>query len=222
MAAAVKTSNRISEERNGDTRGTVTISAPKFRKLQFRVVGTAPYMGCRFSEKAMQAMRAKHAAGSVAKKGKQREARDFDRDYEQAKHVSADGWVGIPATAFRNAMISACKIVGFKMTHAKLSVFVVQDGFDRVDGIPLVKIIGTPEKTEMVTRNATGVVDIRVRPMWRQWSVKLTITYDEDQFTPEDVTNLLARAGMQVGIGEGRPDSKNSAGLGYGLFSIEG
>jgi len=33
---------------------------------------------------------------------------------------------------------------------------------------------------------------------------------------------LLARVGMQVGIGEGRPDSKNSAGMGWGLFEVVG
>ena len=38
--------------------------------------------------------------------------------------------------------------------------------------------------------------------------------------TEEDVVNLMARVGMQVGIGEGRPDSKASAGLGNGLFQI--
>jgi hypothetical protein len=31
----------------------------------------------------------------------------------------------------------------------------------------------------------------------------------------------MARVGLQVGIGEGRPDSKNSAGMGWGLFTIE-
>lgn len=36
-----------------------------------------------------------------------------------------------------------------------------------------------------------------------------------------DVANLMNRVGAQVGIGEGRPDSKNSAGMGWGLFSIE-
>ena len=32
--------------------------------------------------------------------------------------------------------------------------------------------------------------------------------------------NLIARVGMQVGVGEGRPDSKQSAGLGFGLFDV--
>ena len=46
------------------------------------------------------------------------------------------------------------------------------------------------------------------------------IRWDADQFTLDDVTNLLSRVGLQVGIGEGRPDSKNSAGMGWGLFEI--
>ena len=36
-----------------------------------------------------------------------------------------------------------------------------------------------------------------------------------------DVTNLMQRVGMQVGIGEGRPDSRDSAGLGWGTFRLE-
>ena len=36
-----------------------------------------------------------------------------------------------------------------------------------------------------------------------------------------DIVNLISRVGMQVGIGEGRPDSKQSAGLGFGLFEID-
>jgi hypothetical protein len=135
-------------------------------------------------------------------------------------HISTQGWCGVPAGAFRQAMISACRLVGFKMTLAKLSLFVIADGIDKVDGIPLVKFEGTPERVDMAVRNATGVADIRVRPMWREWTMSLTIRYDGDQFTAQDVTNLLSRVGMQVGIGEGRPDSRESAGLGWGTFEI--
>jgi hypothetical protein len=49
----------------------------------------------------------------------------------------------------------------------------------------------------------------------------LRIRFDMEQFSPDDVTNLLIRAGRQVGIGEGRPDSRDSNGLGYGLFDVE-
>lgn len=199
---------------------TVTIKAPRIQTASFRLIGTAPYVQARFSAKAMQAMADKMTAGSTAQGKRVREARDFDEDYKQAMHVSMDGWHGIPAGAFRQAMISACRLVGFKMTLAKLSVFVEADGFDAVDGIPLVRIDGEPERIDMAVRNATGVADIRVRPMWREWACDLRVSYDTDQFTLQDVSNLLTRVGIQVGIGEGRPDSRQSAGLGWGLFRI--
>jgi hypothetical protein len=200
----------------------VMIHPPKFKVMTFMIDGTAPYVQIRFSEKAKQAMKAKHEAGSVATKGKKREPRDFNEDYKNAMHVSEEGWIGIPASAFRAACIDACRLVNFKMTLGKLSLFTEADGLDKVDGMPLIKIIGTPEKTEMIVKNETGVADIRVRPMWRKWSAKLRIRFDLDQFSPEDVTNLLNRAGQQVGIGEGRANSKSSYGMGWGFFQIRG
>ena len=199
---------------------SVTIKPANIQTAEFGIKGTAPYVQARFSGKAMQAMMTKMAAGSTASKSRAKPARDFDDDYRQAMHISTEGWYGIPAGAFRQAMISACRLVGFKMTLAKLSVFVHADGFDKIDGIPLIRLEGTPERTDMAVRNATGVADIRVRPMWREWSAKVRVKYDADQFTLQDVTNLMQRVGMQVGIGEGRPDSRESAGLGWGTFEL--
>lgn len=198
----------------------VTISEPNFRTVTFRLEGTAPYMQARFSQKALQQIRDKMTEGSTASKGKKREPRDFESDYLGAQHVATEGWRGIPASAFRNAAIDACRMVGYQMTRAKMSVFIHADGFDAVDGSPLVRIEGEPEKVEMAVRNATGVVDIRVRPLWREWATAIRVTYDADQFTVSDVTNLFTRAGVQVGIGEGRPFSRDSNGMGYGLFQI--
>ena len=201
---------------------TLTISPPRFRTIKVTLVGTAPLMQARFSAKAMQAMKAKMELGSQAKKGGKREARDFDEDFRQAMHVSSEGWIGVPAAAIRNACIDACRMCGFKMTHAKMSVFVESDGLDKVDGMPLVKLAAPkPERVDMATRNATGVADIRIRPMWREWKLPIRVRFDEDQFGAQDVVNLLARAGEQVGIGEGRPFSKSSNGMGFGTFRIE-
>lgn len=205
----------------GEVVQSVIIKSPNFQTAVFRIVGTAPYVQARFSEKARQAMAAKHQEGSTGRAKKVREARDFDADYRGAMHISRKGWAGIPAPAFRNGMISACRIVGFKMTHAKLSVFVEADGFDVVDGTPLVRIEGEPRPHMMHTRNQTGVTDLRVRPMWESWSATVRVTFDADVFTATDVANLLMRVGMQVGIGEGRPDSRESAGLGWGTFTLE-
>lgn len=199
---------------------TVQIAAPKIQTAEFKLIGTSPLVQLRFSEKAMKAMKDKMEAGSQSKSKKIREKRNFDDDFIQAQHISTEGWTGVPAGAFRAAMISACRLVGFKMTLAKLSVFIDADGFDKVDGVPLVKIIGKPEPNTMAVRNATGVADLRCRPMWKKWEIKLRVKYDADQFSVTDISNLLARVGEQVGIGEGRNDSRQSAGLGWGCFKI--
>ena len=198
----------------------VTITAPDIRTAEFRIIGTAPFVQLKFAEKAINTMKAKMEAGNQSKKGAKREPRDFEADYKQALYKTADGRYGIPAGAFRNAMISACRIVGFQMTKAKLAVFIETDGIDETEGKPLIYIEGEPEMVMHHVRNATGVADLRVRGMWREWAAVLRVQFDHDLFSVEDIANLLARVGMQVGIGEGRPDSKASAGMGWGTFRV--
>lgn len=199
----------------------VVIQPPDFRVLEINIRGTSPLVINRFSAKAMAMMRETQEAGGTAKSRKKREPKDFDALFEDAKHISDEGWEGIHAAAFRNASISACRAAGYVMTKAKLALFVVQDGFDAVDGAPLVRLTeGEAEQWVAPTRNATGVIDLRCRPMYRQWAASLRIRYDAGMLTQNDVVNLIARVGMQVGVGEGRPDSKASPGLGFGLFEI--
>ncbi len=193
-----------------------------------RIVGTAPLMQLRFSQKAIEKMKTVQEAGTVAKNKKVREPRKFEEDCELAKHkmlFKGKEVVGLPAPAFRNAMIRACSLVGFKMTLAKLSIFVEADGLDTVDGVPLVRLnpelCCEPEMTIMPVRNANGSADLRARPQWKEWGVDLRIRYDMDQFTKNDVVNLLNRAGQQVGIGEGRHGSRESSGMGFGTFQID-
>lgn len=203
------------------TTAVVAITPPDFRHLAIQIRGITPLVMNRFSAKAMEMMKQTQEAGSTARSRRTRECKDFNQLFESAKHVSDDGWEGIHAAAFRNAAISACRACGFKMTHAKLAFSVMQDGFDRVDGAPLVRLTeGVAEQWIAPTRNATGVIDLRSRPMYREWATTLRIRYDAGMLTDVDVVNLISRVGMQVGVGEGRPDSKNSAGLGFGLFEI--
>ena len=200
----------------------VTIKAPNFQQVGFTIIGNAPYVQNKFSQKARQQMKEKQEAGSTGKKGKQREAKDFQLLYEQSLHKSQEGWYGIPAPSFRNALISSCKLVGFHMTKAKLSLFTLSDGFDIDDGTPLVKVTkGKPHYFESLVRLETGVADIRPRGMWDAgWEALVRMRFDADQFTANDVLNLMIRVGMQVGIGEGRPDSKSSNGMGWGTFDV--
>lgn len=204
----------------------IDITPPNILTARFGVVGTAPLVLNKFSARALEKMAADQAAGSTAAKRSKREPKDFEAAWKEALHVAEDGWFGIPAAAFRQALISACRLLGFPMTLAKLSVFVMADGYevDRFGRTPLVKITkGEPRRTDFPVRNDDGSADIRPRPMWQEgWEACVTLQYDADQFTLQDVTNLLARVGMQVGVGAGRPDSKTSAGQGWGTFKAMG
>jgi hypothetical protein len=118
----------------------LNITTPDFRTIAFDIEGTTPLVINRFSAKAMEMMRATQEAGSTAKSKKVREAKNFEVLFEDAKHVSAEGWEGFAASSIRNAGISACRACGYVMTRAKLAFMVEADGLDRVDFSPLIRL----------------------------------------------------------------------------------
>lgn len=207
------------------TETIVSVKPLNFQTAVFKITGITPYVQLRFSQKAMTIMHDRHAAGSAARSNKQRNAKDFEAAFQDAMYESEEGWRGIPAAAFRNAMISACRGAGLVMTRAKLSVFIQEEGADKHDWTPLIRIVGEPQYYESACRNADGSADLRVRARWPAgWTAMLRVMYDADMITLEGVANLLSRAGLTVGVGEGRPDSKKSAGMGgrgWGLFEVD-
>jgi hypothetical protein len=206
-----------------EVKKTVTISAPKIKTATFEIVGVAPLVIHRFSAKTKNEMKLKMETGKAASSKKNREAKNTDDIYQEARYISKEGWDGFHAGAIRAALISACRLVGFKMTLAKLSIFVEADGWDAQEPqIPLIRIYGKPQKQEDMARVETGQPYVTVRAAFYDWSAKVKIRFDADQFTVDDIYNLLYRVGSQVGIGEGRPDSKKSCGMGWGLFDVKG
>jgi hypothetical protein len=201
---------------------TAVISPLNFQSVKVRIEGVpgSPLVMNKFSSKNREAMMAKQEQGSRAKKGEKRAPKDFDAIYRSAMHIMQDGSFGFPAPGLRSALISACRVVGFAMTRAKLSVFVEADGIDQEDGTPLVRIEGTPTRRDVAVRLADGGTDIIARPFFEQWSADVTLTWDSDQFSSSDILNLLTRAGLQVGLGAGRHDSKSSTGMGWGSFKV--
>lgn len=200
----------------------VIIQPPQFQTAAITITGVVPLVLHKFSAKARNTIIATQEEGQRAKKGRSREAKNFNEAYLGATYFSKEGWCGIPAAAFRNACIAACRLHGFKMTIAKMSIFCEADGFDKEDGTPLVKITkGEPKMHLAPARNSNGSTDIRARPMWEAgWQAVVRIRWDTKQFGSADVVNLLATVGLQVGVGEGRPDSRMSAGQGWGMFGV--
>lgn len=199
----------------------VSIPAPRFACAQFEITGTSPLVIHRFSHKTKLEMKQKQEIGKAGSSRKKREPKPTDDCFEEARYQAPEGWDGFNAGALRSALISACRLVGFKMTLAKLSIFAEPDGWDAKEPqIPLIQILGQATKQEDIARVETGQPYVTVRAAYHNWKARPTLRWDQDQFTLEDLSNLLMRVGQQVGLGEGRPDSKKSCGMGWGMFTV--
>lgn len=55
---------------------------------------------------------------------------------------------------------------------------------------------------------------MRIRPIFRDWSLKIELLVDEELIDPDDVRQALVDAGVQIGLGDWRPR--------YGRFEVEG
>lgn len=200
----------------------VVIKPPRTETATIRVIGNAPYVQNRFSSENRLAVETKQREGSSqARTRKAKPAKDFKKVYEGSRHVSEEGWDGIPCKAFRDAMIDACRSVEFDMVRARMFIRIIADGHDREDHSPLVKIAkGKPEMQIDPVRIGMGKMDLASRAVFKVWECDVRIEWDADVFQPADIANLLARAGKYVGVGAGRPLSKTSSGMGWGTFDI--
>jgi len=200
------------------------VTPPPMRTVRIKIEGTVPLVMNAFSAKAHEMIRCKQSSGTQAKsKRGNREAKDFQACYEAAKHISTEGWLGIPVMAFKGALIDACRTTEIKMTHAKIGIFIVGDGYDKNYSVGLTKITkGEPFYFEAPVRiPSSGAIDLRARPMWNPgWQAVVTIRFNLELFSVEDITNLLWRAGEFCGILEGRASSKESNGQNWGHFTL--
>ena len=203
----------------------IEIKPLNLKTIPLGIVGTQAYVTNKMTPGGRKALRNSMTGANkkdkTAKRG--RPDKDFDAEYEGSLHRDVkDHWVGIPAPAFRSAMIRACSNANVVMTEGKQCFFVEADGVDE-DEIPLVKIIkGKPEHFEALVKNSNGSTDIRARGKFAAgWEAIVRVTFDADMFTAEKVANLLQRAGFCVGVGAGRPFSSKSAGCGWGTFKLK-
>jgi len=213
--------NTTTETKKSPSKLNIKINAPNIQTALFEIVGTSPLVVHRFSKKAKDTMIGRMINPPKPGARVKREPLDPEALYNEARYTSKEGWDGFNAAAVRCAMISACRLVGFKMTIAKLSIFVVADGFDSLEPqYNLVRIHGKRTRFDAIGRLDNGAPNPVYRPMYFPWNAKLRIAFDTDQLSLEDVTNLLHRVGTQIGLCEGRHDSKNSAGQGWGCFML--
>jgi hypothetical protein len=155
----------------------------------------------KFSEKSKKQLEAMDQ-NKKGKKGTPRPVRNPKQEYLDSLYTmpGKKNEYGVPVSGFKKAMVRAAKMAGVTMTDMKMGMWILED-----DG-GLVKITGKPNMREDIVRlsGASRAPQIRYRGEFKKWTAKLKIRYDAEQYAPEDIINLCARAGFSVGWGERR------------------
>lgn len=193
----------------------IHISRVEDETISVAIVGLTPVIPHRWSEKALNQMRAKQQGAARQRpepKNPEEEARAscYWLDVEQTQPA-------MPATAFKGAIVSACRFFQApSMVEAKTLFFV--EGLT-VGADQLVPIRGTGVMREDTPRNANGVADLRYRLVFMPWEADIHIRYPRGYITRESVVALLDAAG-RVGVGDWRPGAPKSNTGTYGTFRV--
>lgn len=222
--------------------GSVTnlkIQPLNWGKLTFKIKGISPLVVCNFSEKIRQQLLEKQMGqGKAGKKDPRCPVEEFlgafyvlgDTKLPQpkidkntkiktydpkvvARWLKKTKFV-VPASGFKNALISACRNTDLVMTQMKQTIFV--HGVPHHDWV-IIESKLPPVMDSRICRLKNGDPIERFRPMWEEWSMRLTVEYDRNMLTGDQIANLLSIAGHCVGWGEGRPQKSS---LGWGRWQI--
>jgi hypothetical protein len=176
--------------------------------MEVPIVGVSPFLAHRFSEEAQEAIA---VAQSGAHRGK-KPPRAPEREFELAQYRTPDGRHGLPAAAFKRAVVAAVRYVdGLTMTKV--------EGALQIPG----SILPFAEHSEPVMQAdrvviGRGTTSIAYRARYDEWSVQVPVRFQEDVISPEQLANLFQIAGFSVGVGDWRPACKGS----FGMFRVEG
>lgn len=196
----------------------IEIPEIEVRSMEVTLIGDSPLIVHKWSEKAKKEMLDKQM--KKATKGK--EAKDPWIDYCESLYWLTDmptkptqkdiekAKFGFPACAFKAAAVDAGYQQGLlaKKTTARGAFHISGD---------LVEIDGTPTMREDMVRIGQGTADIRYRGEFKNWKTKLTIRYNPNAMSAEQIINLLNMGGFANGVGEWRPSKDGN----FGTFHVE-
>lgn len=164
-----------------------------------RIKSTSPMIQHKWSEKAKQMMREKHAG----KKTKTREVREPEKEMVEATYVTDGGDFAIPGMAFKSALVAAAhKDLGVEKTMVRKAIFLRTSDPNKMLPIEC----DPPRLREDCVRVGAGSADLRYRPQFDSWTCEVELEVDGDLLTQADIVALINRAGFGVGIGEMRPE----------------
>ena len=195
------------------TETTLEIKRLERVTIEVPIVGTAPLIVQRWSEKAKQMMLAAQQSNVRTKK----EPKDTFALFQASRYLLDDGRDAFPAAGFAAATRGAARnFDGVTLVQLRTALFVVGEGDNQL--VPL-DIDGEPTMREDTPRNANGVADLRYRAQYWPWRATLHVRFLPSVISPESVIALVDAGGMG-GVGEWRPSSPKSLTGSFGTYEV--
>lgn len=183
-------------------------------ELECYIVGTSPLILNRMSEKAKHELlmpKGRKSAIDKATTLKHMPIAEYRASAYTLKDESRPMLLALLSTAFKGAIRSAAlDMPGAKKAQIGRLTYIAGE---------FVGIYGLPKLFMSVTRSAdmNRTPDVRTRAIVPEWACRITITYVQPLIRAQAVANLLAAAGITIGVGDWRPEKGAGS---YGQFRI--
>lgn len=184
--------------------------------LEVCVLGSSPLILNRMSEKAKRELLMPKGRKTMVERAtslKHNPMEEYRASAYTMPSETAPTLLAILATSFKGAMATAAlDLPGAKKSQIGRLTYVNGDR---------VPVFGVPQLFMSVTRSAdmNKTPDVRTRAIVPQWACRLHITYIKPLMRQQAVVNLLAAAGLTIGVGDWRPEKGKGN---YGQFEIVG
>lgn len=183
-------------------------------QIEFRILGTSPYICNRLSEKAKHTLILPSGRKTEADKAstlKHDPVKEFRDSPYLLKDPSAPTLIAMLPAAFKQAMgTAALDMPGAKRTQIGRLVTV------EWANQPL---YGIPRLFMAITRSAdmNRTPDVRTRAIIPEWACTLNVSFSKPILRDQAIINLVAAAGVHSGVGDWRQEKGSAS---YGSFKI--
>jgi len=204
----------MAPKKKQDTQESVEIKMVDKARSTFFIVGESPFVCNAMSSKVREGLLFPAPKKNKTEKAtslKHDPVAEFLRSAYRTPGDSAPTRIIFPASGVKRAMASAAlELPGATKAQIGRLCWAVGDS---------VSVYGLPQMWMTVVRSADAArtPDVRTRAILPEWAMTVTVDYVTPNLTLKSVSNLLAAAGVFIGLGDGRPEK---GALSYGRFRI--
>lgn len=191
----------------------IRIPTLDLKRLTVTIEGTQPLITNRFSDEAERKLEESQSANKVKTA---KAPRDPRAEFLAARYLILDvndpekDVCGFPASGIKKAMVAA----GGRVTDSKMTWLRAVFNVEGEEGLVRIDAPAPQMRTDHVNQMGRG--NVRYRPQFFPWAMKLNIVFNATQTSTSDIVNLLQQAGFSIGIGDWRPEKNGS----FGTFKV--